>query len=134
MNDQDDPSGDGPRAIALLLDEMHAPAVAQRLRDLGHDVVAVAADDSLRAMADADLYAWALEHSRWIVTENVKDFRRLLVAADEAGGQMIGMIYTSNRTFPRTRRNHEPLVTALDAWLRRTTLDNAALEEWLRPA
>lgn len=126
--------GRRPRAVALLLDEMHAPAVAEALRKRGHDVVAVAERADLRAMADADLFVWAGQESRRLVTENVKDFRRLLLRAEESARKQTALLYTSSRTFPRSRRNPGPLVAALDAWLRAPGAGKRPVEDWLRPA
>jgi hypothetical protein len=110
---------------------MHAPALAAALRELGHDVVAVAERSDLRALSDAELFAWAVAESRCIVAENVKDFRRLLLRADESGQPSPGLLFTSSRAFPRSRRNPGPLIRALDAWLRRADPDVPA-EDWLR--
>jgi hypothetical protein len=118
---------------ALLLDEMHAPAVASALRDLGHDVIAVADRPELRAMTDAELFTWAVVEGRCVVTENVKDFRRLLLRADESQQGSPSLLFTSNRSFPRSRRNPGPLIRALDAWLRRTDRDALPKEDWLHP-
>jgi hypothetical protein len=69
------------RAGRLLLDEMFSPAIAAALRDLGHDVIAVAERGELRAMTDEEVFAWATAQGRWLLTENVKDFRPILVRA-----------------------------------------------------
>ena len=121
-------------AVALLLDEMHAPAVAQALRELGHDVVAVAERPDLRALADGDLFVWAGLESRRLVTENVKDFRRLFLHAEESARRRAALLYTSSRTFPRSSRDHRPLVAALDAWLCQPDAARRPAEDWLRPA
>jgi len=107
--------------------------VAQRLRELGHDVVSVAEESTLRAMTDEDVYAWAAEERRRIVTDNVRDFRRLLVHAQQSGGPQVALLLTSSRVFPRVRRNPGPLIAALDAWLRSPDARRSA-EDWLRPA
>ena len=120
-------------AVALLLDEMHAPAVARALRELGHDVVAVAERPDLRALADEDLFLWAGLEARRLVTENVKDFRRLFLHAEESTRREAALLYTSSRTFPRSRRDHRPLVAALDAWLRRPDAARRPAEDWLQP-
>jgi hypothetical protein len=119
---------------ALLLDEMHAPVVAAALRDRGHDVVAVADQDDLRALTDAELFRWAAEHDRRIVTENVKDFAPLLRRADELGQRVARMLFTSSRTFPRTRRHPGPLIDALNAWLCASRDTEPPVEDWLQPA
>jgi hypothetical protein len=120
--------------IALLLDEMHSPAVAEALRGLGHDVVAVAERPDLRAMTDEEVAAWAAERSRRVVTENVKDFRRLLLLAGEGERRCPTLLYTSSRAFPRSRRNPGPLIAALQAWLCRPDVTSRPAEDWLRSA
>ena len=121
-------------SVALLLDEMHAPVVAAELRDRGHDVLAVADQDDLRALTDEELFRWAADHDRRIVTETVKDFAPLLRRADELGQHAVRLLFTSSRTFPRTRRNPGPLIDALDAWLRAALVSEPPVEDWLQPA
>lgn len=119
------------QTVKLLLDEMHAPIVARRLADLGHDVVSVAEESSLRAMTDDELFRWAAAEGRRIVTENVKDFRRLLVQTSGSGA---ALLCTSSRVFPRIRRNPGPLIAALHAWLSAPDVADRPDEDWLRPA
>ncbi len=130
-------SGPGPRSkseVALLLDEMHAPVVAAILRERGYDVTAVADSPDLRAMTDDELLAYAAGQGRRIVTENIKDFRRLLLRADESGQSTATLLFTSSRTFPRTRRNPGPLIDALDAWLAASGAADRPAEDWLGQA
>lgn len=110
---------------------MHAPAVAQALRDLGHNVVAVAESPDLRAMTDDEFFTWAAGR---IVTENVKDFRRLQLRAEESGQRSPGLLLTSSRTFPRSRGNPGPLIAALNTWLGRADSATRPAQDWLRPA
>lgn len=70
-----------PASARLVLDEMFSPAIAAALRDLGQDVIAVAERGELRAMSDDDVFAWATSQRRWLLTENVKDFRPILLRA-----------------------------------------------------
>jgi predicted nuclease of predicted toxin-antitoxin system len=116
----------------LLLDEMHSPTVARALVELGHDVIAVSADPVLRGMTDPELYAWAGEQERRIVTENVNDFRPLLLGALEHGHVATALLLTSSRTFPRSRQSPGALINALDNWLRTDHADTP--ETWLHPA
>ena len=118
-------------SVALLLDEMHSPLIASALRDRGHDVTAVAEQDALRALSDAELFRWAAEQGRRIVTENVKDFAPLLRHAEESGQPLATLLFTSSRTFPRSRRNPGPIINALDAWLRAHDLTQRPAEDWL---
>jgi hypothetical protein len=102
---------------SLALDEMFSPAIAVALRDLGHDVIAVAERPELRAMTDDAVFAWAAGQGRRLVTENVKDFRPILLQALQAGSPILGLVFTTSRAFPRSRKNPGPLIQALHAWL-----------------
>ena len=113
--------------VSLVLDEMFPPVIAAERRRRGFDVVAVADDPELRSMNDAELYKWAKDHRRRIVTENVKDFRRL--AAEAAEGP--GLLFTSSRTFPRSRRSVGMLISALEAWLRTADVRAGPSQGWL---
>ena len=119
-------------SVELLLDEMHAPVVAATLRERGHDLLAVVEQDELRALTDEELFRWAAQHGRRIVTENVKDFAPLLRRAEEQGQAAAPLLFTSSRAFPRTRRNPGPLIDALDAWLRAAKSSPPPLEDWLQ--
>lgn len=108
---------------------MFSPTIAARLRERGHDVIAVADDSELRAMTDADLLSWATERGRRVVTENVRDFRPLIGESPDGPG----VLFTSSRTFPRSRRGIGKLVEALDAWLVLNAADHP-VEAWLAPS
>lgn len=115
--------------VRLLLDEMFSPVIAKQLRARNYDVTAVADDPQLRAMTDPELLAWAREHRRRIVTENVRDFRPLVV--DDPTGP--GVLFTSSRTFPRDKRGVGRLIAALDAWITAATSAEQSVEAWLEP-
>jgi len=121
-----------PAAGRLALDEMFSPAIAVALRELGHDVVAVAERADLRSMTDGDLFAWSAAQQRWLLTENVKDFRPIMLEALQAGSAMTGLLFTSSRAFPRSRRNAGPLIQALNAWLASGPPAPPLKEDWLR--
>jgi predicted nuclease of predicted toxin-antitoxin system len=115
----------------LLLDEMFSPGIAAELRQLGHDVLAVADRPDLRSKPDEEIFAWATAQKRWLLTENVKDFRPILLRALQAGPPGAGVLFTSSRTFPRSRKNPGPLVRALDAWLTAGPPAPPVMEAWL---
>ncbi|GAB1691459.1 DUF5615 family PIN-like protein [Krasilnikovia sp. M28-CT-15] len=96
------PAGASAQAEALtglLLDEMYPPALAQRLRGHGHDVVAVLdVEVGLASKTDDDVLAWAARNHRCVVTENVSDFARLA----QQGFAHAGIVFVSSRRFPRT--------------------------------
>ena len=117
--------------VRLLLDEMFSPAVAAGLRDLGHDVIAVADQPELRSKSDDEVFAWACAERRWVLTENVKDFRPILLRALQGGLPACGFLFTSSRTFPRSRKNPGPLIRALHAWLTVEPPAPSVTESWL---
>ncbi len=127
------PASDGDD-IDLLFDEMFSPAIAEALRGKGRLVQSVAERVDLRALADEDIYAWAAARSGcWILTENVKDFRPLMLQALQVGAATAGLLFTSSRTFPRSRLNPGPLIDAINAWLERGRPEPPLIEDWLQP-
>ena len=119
------------RAGAVVLDEMFSPAIAAALRNLGHEVVAVAERGELRAMTDDEVLAWAIGRGWWLVTENVKDFRPILLRALQSEAPCTGILYTSSRSFPRSRKNPGPLIEPLHQWLEAGPPDAPLTEDWL---
>lgn len=117
--------------MKLLLDEMWSPDLAAQLRRRGHDVVAVAERVDLRGQADTAIFAAAQAEGRAIVTENVIDYRPLAAYEVQQGRAHSGVIFTSNRRFPRhDQRTVGHLVRMLDDLLsRELELTNA--EHWL---
>lgn len=117
--------------MKLLLDEMWSPRIAEQLRRRGHDVEAVAARPDLRGQPDEAVFAVAQSEDRAIVTENVIDYRQLADRALEAGRSHSGVIFTSNRMFPRSDgRTAGRLVSALVALLS-SNRRQENMEHWL---
>ncbi len=98
----------------MLLDVHHSPNAAQRLRDDGHNVIAAATDPALAGLDDEELLRAASPDGRCVVTENVRDFNRIVrawVAVDE---HHEGVIFTSPRRFHRGAKSYSVnLVQAL---------------------
>lgn len=109
----DSPAGDSAKAAVLrgiLFDEMYPPALAQRLRADGHDVVAVLdVEVGLASKSDEDVLTWAARNNRCVVTENIGDFARLA----QQGAPHRGLIFVSSRRFPRTTAGLHRLGDAL---------------------
>jgi Domain of unknown function (DUF5615) len=120
-----------PQPTRLALDEMFSPKIAATLRESRHDVVAVAERVDLRSMTDDELFAWSIGENRWLLTENVKDFRPILLRALQADGVITGLQFTSSRTFPRSRQNPGPLIDALHRWLAIGPPPAPLTEDWL---
>jgi len=105
--------------VRLLLDEMHAPAVAVELRRLGHDVLAVKERGEWTGLPDGELLLAATSDGRAIVTENVKDFASLHKSITAAGQRHAGVVFTHSRRFPRGAGDYvQELAEALDIFLR----------------
>lgn len=115
----------------VLLDEMYPPALAQRLRDNGHDVLAVLdVEVGLASRSDEDVLAWAARNHRCVVTENIADFARLA----GQGATHHGLIFVSAQRFPRTRNGLTRLTDALNALLDAKQLPRQDAVIWLAPS
>lgn len=103
--------------MKLLLDEHFSPEIARQLRHRGHDVVAARERTELHGLSDRELLGAASAERRAVVTENVADFVELHRQSILGVERHAGMVFTSPRQFPRTRRAIGRLVTALAALL-----------------
>lgn len=82
---------------------MYPASVAEQLRSRGYDVVSVHDPDhrELEGAPDEDVFAAAVAEGRALVTENVPDFRLLEAEALARGESTPGLVFTTNRQFPR---------------------------------
>lgn len=116
----------------LILDEHYSATIAQALREVGHDVIAAVASDELRGVSDPELYRHATETGRRVVTENIKDFRPLLLAATASGTPGAALLLVPPRRFPRGRGDRNAtIVAAINAWLVQPDADPRPVEDWL---
>ena len=116
----------------LLLDEHYANEIAERLRAQGHDVVSVVGDSELRSQSDVELFRWAAAPGRRIVTENIKDFRPLLLRAYSTGEPHACLLLVSPRRFPGGKGNRTNIIVeALAGWLSRPDAGERPDEDWL---
>ncbi len=120
--------------MKLLLDEMYPAAIAVSLRAAGHDVVAVQEDVALRRLSDETLFAVAQDMGRALVTENVEDYVPLDADAHSRGVVHHGLVFTTNRSFPRHRSAFiGRLAQALDEFLgRQRESTPSSLTHWLK--
>ena len=118
--------------MRLLLDEMHAPAIAAALAEAGFDVTAAAADPSLRGSPDADLLDHATATGRALVTENVVDFSVLAAARTVAGEPHAGLIFTNPSRFNRATLAYPGnLIAALRRFLDNPPVSGDSWVWWL---
>jgi predicted nuclease of predicted toxin-antitoxin system len=112
--------------VRLVLDEMISFRVASRLRDLGHDVVAIKRDrPELEQRDDTELTRDMAAERRGIVTVNVRDFRVVHERMLARGEEHYGMVFTFGDTLPRRKDSISLWVRTLDAFLRAHTSDDA---------
>ncbi len=118
--------------MRLLLDVHHSPSAAEQLRQSGYDVLAAAEDARLAALPDEDLLRAATVDDRAIVTENVKDFDRIVRIWARNGEHHRGVIFTSPRRFHRARSSYpRDLVAALEDLLTETPDEQQDWVHWL---
>jgi hypothetical protein len=106
----------------FLLDEMVAPAIADGLRQRGHDAEAVVANPAHRRLPDEGILQLATAEHRILVTANIRDFLPLDRAWRAAGRTHAGLVLLPFSTFPPTVRFVGEVTTALDAVARRGQL------------
>ncbi len=120
------------REVKLLLDEMHAPSIADALTRDSWDVVAVASTAELRGMSDVDLLAHATTTGRALVTENIVDFAPLTNQWATANRVHAGLIFTNPKRFNRATLAYPGnLITALRSFLDDPPIDGESWNWWL---
>jgi hypothetical protein len=118
--------------MKLLLDEMHAPGIADALVAQGHDVVAVAAMAFLRGASDADLFDHATRNQRALITENVGDFSPLALQWASEARTHAGLIFTNPKRFNRASLAYPGnLIGALGSFLDSPPVNGASWTWWL---
>ena len=118
--------------MKLLLDEMLSPDIAELLRGRGYDAQAIAASTNAE-LSDPEVFDLARSQQRAVVTNNVRDFRPLHIAAVQAGGAgHYGMVFMAGN-LRRSKADIGRIVDALEEKLKQYPgLDNLAnAEDWL---
>ena len=121
-----------PALDALLLDEMFSPRIAERLRQLGIDCIAVAEDAGLSSQDDPEILEAALSGGRVLVTNNVVDFEPLRQQRSASNQPVPPLIYTSEAALPRNRMFIGRLVEALEYTAKRLVHASGGVL-WLTP-
>jgi hypothetical protein len=121
--------------MRLLLDEHYSQQIARQMRDAGHDVIAVAERADLIGTADRDLLRRCACEGRALLTNNVEDFVILARELAAAGESHAGLVFTSDRSLPRSRAGIGGLVRALSALMQSEPGEHALADQirWLTP-
>ena len=119
--------------MRLLLDEMYSPQIARQLRSRDHDVVSVTERAELGGKSDEGLFAAMAAEHRAIVTNDAADFVLLFQRATAEGMDHAGLLFTSDRSLPRTKAGIGRYVTVLDDLLTSHPTDDALRNQlrWL---
>ena len=118
--------------MKLLLDEMHAPSIADALTRESWDVVAVASTAALRGVPDADLLAHAAATGRALATENIADFARLTNRWATENRAHAGLIFTNPKRFNRATLAYPGnLIVALRTFLDDPPIEGESWNWWL---
>ena len=87
--------------------------IAAELRARGFDVTAVVEDLSLASTPDEDLFAYATEQRRALMTTNVSDYDAIATDWRADGRTHPGLVYVTGRRFPQSRSFIGSIVDAL---------------------
>lgn len=121
--------------MRLCLDERYSPQIASNLRDVGYDVVSVKERPELRSMSDVELLATMTAERRALLTENVADFVPLVTQRAADAEAHSGVIFSTNKTMPRSKATIGRYVEALTLLMARFPDEDGLLNrvEWLQP-
>jgi Domain of unknown function (DUF5615) len=103
--------------VRVLLDEMLSPAIAEQLRQRGHDVTSVAGDPELVGRPDEEILAIATAEARALVTCNIKDLLPIAQAWRADGRSHSGLVCVPASSFPQQRGFIGTLIKAIDELL-----------------
>lgn len=126
----------GPSAararVRLALDHHYATAIARKLRDRSHDVVA-AIERGWELEDDESLFMVCLQEQRALLTNNVADFSTIARRWAVQGQPHSGLVFTSDASMPRTRHTIGRYVTAVHKLLASNPTDDAFVDRvhWL---
>jgi Domain of unknown function (DUF5615) len=100
--------------MKLLLDEMISAVVAEQLRAQGHDVEAVSERRELRGISDEELFGYAQDTKRAVVTYNQDDFLELDRRYRGRDQSHHGIVVLNPRRFSQGPGSIGPLAKSLE--------------------
>jgi hypothetical protein len=101
--------------VRWLIDEMLPPATAELLNERGHDAVSVHAV-GLTGAADADVFDYAVDDQRLVVTENFADYSSLLSQRLGNDQPCVPVVFIHKPDFPKGGALAVHLAARLQAW------------------
>ena len=116
--------------MRLLLDEQYSKSIAEQLQARGHDAVAASERLDLVGLKDFELFPLMAAERRAIVTENWADFQREMRNAEASGSTHYGVLFTSRKQLPRSKKTIGLYVRVLDDFLSRHPAEDAMLNSY----
>lgn len=118
--------------MKLALDHHYSPKIAERLRDKGHEAVAVI-DRGGELEEDEPLLTLCHDEKRALLTDNVGDFVVIARRWAAQGRSHAGLVFTSEASMPRSRKTIGRYVQALDRLMGELPGDEALFDQvrWL---
>lgn len=118
--------------MRLALDHHYSTDIAAKLRERGHDVIAVI-ERGWHAENDEPLLELCVEEQRALMTNNVADFAQIAQRWAAEGRRHPGLIFTSDASMPRGRDTIGRFVDALDELMRANQSEEALNDQvlWL---
>lgn len=104
---------------------MYSPAIADGLRERGHDAVSVHDRPDLVAALDAAIFAAMQAEQRVIVTNNIRDFMPLAQEALQTGSPFHGIVLTNDKSLPRSKSMIGTFIRLLDALMNQHPTEDA---------
>lgn len=105
--------------MKLLVDEMYDPDIAEALRALGYDAVHASERAELKSADDEIVFSVAQAEERVIFTNNVRDFMPIVNKALQGDADFHGIIFSNDKSLPRTKSNTQTIATLLQELLER---------------
>jgi hypothetical protein len=116
--------------LRLVSDELYTQTIAEGLRERGHDVISVHERPELEGLEDAQLFPLMASERRAIVTENWPDYREEMSKAATAGQDHYGVLFTSRKQMPRSKKTIGLYIRILDDFLKRHPAEDALLNSY----
>lgn len=116
--------------MRLLLDEHYSKVIAEQLRARGHDVAAASERLDLIGLKDFELFPLMPAERRAIVTENWADFQGEMRNAEASGSTHYGVLFTSRKQLPRSKKTIGLYVRVLDDFLSRHPAEDGMLNSY----
>jgi hypothetical protein len=105
---------------------------AATLNAEGHDIVAATTEPALARLQDEELLGVATREGRALVTENAKDFDRIVRTMSAHGEHHAGVVFTSPRRYHRGSAAYPAnLIAALRTLLADPPPDQSDWIHWL---